>query len=482
MKPQDLLSLDGLRVDGRKPDEVRSISAQLGVVPGADGSVLVEQGQTRVLVAVYGPYETKKGALSIPSTRALINDALRTAVSEYQAPVVPETHAARPAQAVAGAVFAESDDSSIDSDMETALNIDTVESDHSDSSISNAPGNESPATALKLLPPATAHGRVHCEYSTASFAGAASSVRTLRAYRRRQQNRYAGTAIMRTSTMDSHDEKNGALRIGRTEAAPHEAQTERSFRLPGTVASSKFRQKSREAAEHIREVFEPAILVGSDANSAGSSRYMPSHAQVDIFVQVLQSDGSEFAVAVNAVSLALLHAAVPLRDLIVACSAVALPTEELGSGARRFVAAADPSNWELQQARIWQATFGAVVPEVTVAVLAGESFQPVPQRIVDFRDPHADSSLEHGVQLLWVDYRNMALDDGSTKGLDCRAYSVEQVKQLLDLACGTGCAETYRWIREAALHQTYDQVLRYEWSSARLQLPVREAQNPRSDC
>ena len=42
----------GLRVDGRRPDEVRAISVDAGVLPRAHGSALFTRGQTQALVAV----------------------------------------------------------------------------------------------------------------------------------------------------------------------------------------------------------------------------------------------------------------------------------------------------------------------------------------------------------------------------------------------------------------------------------------------
>jgi len=43
------------RVDGRKFDELRPISAKVGVVPNADGSAIFSQGDTIAIAAVYGP-------------------------------------------------------------------------------------------------------------------------------------------------------------------------------------------------------------------------------------------------------------------------------------------------------------------------------------------------------------------------------------------------------------------------------------------
>lgn len=43
------------RVDGRKVDEMRKISAKVGVVPNADGSAMFSFGDTVAIAAVYGP-------------------------------------------------------------------------------------------------------------------------------------------------------------------------------------------------------------------------------------------------------------------------------------------------------------------------------------------------------------------------------------------------------------------------------------------
>jgi exosome complex component RRP41 len=43
------------RIDGRKLDDLREISAKIGVVPNADGSALFRQGDTVAIAAVYGP-------------------------------------------------------------------------------------------------------------------------------------------------------------------------------------------------------------------------------------------------------------------------------------------------------------------------------------------------------------------------------------------------------------------------------------------
>jgi exosome complex component RRP41 len=47
----------GLRVDGRKPNELRRIQCEVGVFAQADGSATISQGNTKVIATVYGPHE-----------------------------------------------------------------------------------------------------------------------------------------------------------------------------------------------------------------------------------------------------------------------------------------------------------------------------------------------------------------------------------------------------------------------------------------
>ncbi|WP_457614387.1 exosome complex exonuclease Rrp41 [Methanopyrus sp.] len=56
-KPEQLISEDGLRLDGRKPDEMRPLRIQAGVLKRADGSAYLELGANRIVAAVYGPRE-----------------------------------------------------------------------------------------------------------------------------------------------------------------------------------------------------------------------------------------------------------------------------------------------------------------------------------------------------------------------------------------------------------------------------------------
>ncbi|XP_041971644.1 exosome complex component RRP41 [Aricia agestis] len=64
MPAPDLLSSQGLRLDGRRPDELRRIRCKLGVFTQPDGSAYLEQGNTKVLAAVYGPHQAAKSKSS----------------------------------------------------------------------------------------------------------------------------------------------------------------------------------------------------------------------------------------------------------------------------------------------------------------------------------------------------------------------------------------------------------------------------------
>jgi exosome complex component RRP41 len=56
-KPEKLVDKKGIRLDGRKLDEVRPVKMEVGVLPNADGSAYLEQGKNKILVGVYGPKE-----------------------------------------------------------------------------------------------------------------------------------------------------------------------------------------------------------------------------------------------------------------------------------------------------------------------------------------------------------------------------------------------------------------------------------------
>jgi len=56
-KTAQLVDSNGLRVDGRRIDELRPIKLEVGVLDKADGSAYIEHGKNKILAAVYGPRE-----------------------------------------------------------------------------------------------------------------------------------------------------------------------------------------------------------------------------------------------------------------------------------------------------------------------------------------------------------------------------------------------------------------------------------------
>ena len=62
-----LIDENGIRLDGRKPDELRPIKIEAGVLKNADGSAYVEMGKNKVLAAVYGPRECHPRHLQNPA-------------------------------------------------------------------------------------------------------------------------------------------------------------------------------------------------------------------------------------------------------------------------------------------------------------------------------------------------------------------------------------------------------------------------------
>jgi exosome complex component RRP41 len=70
-KPEKLIDKKGIRLDGRKPDELRSIKIEVGVLSNADGSAYIEQGKNKILAAVYGPRELHPKHLALSDRMVL---------------------------------------------------------------------------------------------------------------------------------------------------------------------------------------------------------------------------------------------------------------------------------------------------------------------------------------------------------------------------------------------------------------------------
>jgi len=59
------------RHDGRKYDELRPIKFEVGILKNADGSAYIEQGTTKIIVAVYGPKEPHSKHITEPDKAVL---------------------------------------------------------------------------------------------------------------------------------------------------------------------------------------------------------------------------------------------------------------------------------------------------------------------------------------------------------------------------------------------------------------------------
>jgi exosome complex component RRP41 len=70
-KPEKLINKKGLRLDGRKPDELRPIKIEVGILSNADGSAYIEQGKNKILAAAFGPKEMHPKHLSRPDRMVL---------------------------------------------------------------------------------------------------------------------------------------------------------------------------------------------------------------------------------------------------------------------------------------------------------------------------------------------------------------------------------------------------------------------------
>ena len=64
-KTEKLIDKKGLRLDGRKPDELRPVKLEVGILSNADGSAYIEHGKNKILAAVFGPREAHPKHLSL---------------------------------------------------------------------------------------------------------------------------------------------------------------------------------------------------------------------------------------------------------------------------------------------------------------------------------------------------------------------------------------------------------------------------------
>ena len=62
----NLIDENGLRIDGRKLDELRPIKIEVGLLKNADGSAYIEWGKNKIIAAIYGPKECHPKHLALP--------------------------------------------------------------------------------------------------------------------------------------------------------------------------------------------------------------------------------------------------------------------------------------------------------------------------------------------------------------------------------------------------------------------------------
>lgn len=60
MQEHEIYELAGLRIDGRRYDEIRPMDCRLGFISHVDGSAYLEHGLNKVLAMVVGPHEPKR--------------------------------------------------------------------------------------------------------------------------------------------------------------------------------------------------------------------------------------------------------------------------------------------------------------------------------------------------------------------------------------------------------------------------------------
>ncbi len=69
--PDKIFREDGLRLDGRTPDQLRDLRIEIGVLKTADGSAMVCHGKNRIIAGAYGPREVHPRHLAQSDTGIL---------------------------------------------------------------------------------------------------------------------------------------------------------------------------------------------------------------------------------------------------------------------------------------------------------------------------------------------------------------------------------------------------------------------------
>ncbi|NXS40078.1 EXOS4 protein, partial [Balaeniceps rex] len=139
------------------------------------------------------------------------------------------------------------------------------------------------------------------------------------------------------------------MRGSRSKALPDRALVNCQYSM-ATFSTGERRRRphgDRQASElalQLKQTFEAAILT-----------CLYPRSQIDIYVQILQADGGEYCACVNAATLAVMDAGIPMRDYVCASSAglaedtplADLSSPEEAAGGPRLVLALLPASGQI---------------------------------------------------------------------------------------------------------------------------------------
>jgi exosome complex component RRP41 len=91
MGRQDFISPEGLRIDGRRPNELRNYTSALSVLPQADGSAAFSLGNTKVIASIFGPKDAYSSHSSPPSTPLILAHERGSIVTKVHAAAFSST-------------------------------------------------------------------------------------------------------------------------------------------------------------------------------------------------------------------------------------------------------------------------------------------------------------------------------------------------------------------------------------------------------
>ncbi|CDR95175.1 Exosome complex component SKI6 [Babesia bigemina] len=168
-------------------------------------------------------------------------------------------------------------------------------------------------------------------------------------------NSYDGVAQVRQGLTKAQAFVKGPTDVGRnkqrsqleTSDSPVEIQCEVVMPCEKRVIGNKMDHQSADIAQTVIATFERVVVSHFYKNSV-----------IHIFVNVLENDGGVKATVINAVLVALVHAGIAMRDLIVACTAAMLNRQLL----------IDPNQLELN-ASVMELTLAASVSKEEIMYL-----------------------------------------------------------------------------------------------------------------